>query len=79
LIISGPSTVSTHQYDRWKPLVEQLVRKQNMLCNRLASEAKEVFEKAEADPKNRDELAAQGGLLLFKVKLGSRATNSYSG
>ncbi len=70
LIISGPSTVSTHQYDRWKPLVEQLVRKQNMLCNRLASEAKEAFEKAEADPKNRDELIAQGGLLLFKVKLG---------
>ena len=43
LIISGPSTVSTHQYDKWKPLVEQLVRKQNMLCNRLASEAKEAF------------------------------------
>ena len=35
LIISGPATVSTHQYDKWKPLVEQLVRKQNMLCNRL--------------------------------------------
>ena len=31
LIISGPATVSTHQYDKWKPLVEQLVRKQNML------------------------------------------------
>jgi preprotein translocase subunit SecA len=70
LIISGPSTVSTHQYDRWKPLVEQLVRKQNMLCNRLASDAKEAFEKAEADPKNRDELFAQGGLAMFKVKLG---------
>ncbi|MDQ6626520.1 MAG: preprotein translocase subunit SecA, partial [Verrucomicrobiota bacterium] len=27
LIISGPATVSTHQYDKWKPLVEQLVRK----------------------------------------------------
>ena len=47
LIISGPATVSTHQYDKWKPLVEQLVRKQNMLCNRLASEAKEAFEKGE--------------------------------
>ncbi len=44
LIITGPATVSTHQYDKWKPLVEQLVRKQNMLCNRLASEAKEAFE-----------------------------------
>ena len=49
LIISGPSTVSTHQYDKWKPLVEQLVRKQNMLCNRLASEAIEIFERAKLE------------------------------
>src|SRR5881227_2313701 len=61
LIISGPATISTHQYDKWKPLVEQLVRKQNMLCNRVASEAKEAFEKGEVE---------QGGLLMFKVKLG---------
>jgi preprotein translocase subunit SecA len=61
LIISGPATVSTHQYDKWKPLIEQLVRKQNMLANRLASEAKEAFDK--------DDLEA-GGLLMFKVKLG---------
>ena len=70
LIISGPATVSTHQYDKWKPLVEQLVRKQNMLCNRLASEAKEAFDKAEANPKEHDDLVAEGGLLMFKVKLG---------
>ncbi|MEO5720093.1 MAG: preprotein translocase subunit SecA [Chthoniobacterales bacterium] len=61
LIISGPSTVSTHQYDKWKPLTEQLVRKQNMLVNRFASEAKEAFERGEAEA---------GGLLMFKVKLG---------
>jgi preprotein translocase subunit SecA len=61
LIISGPSTVSTHQYDKWKPLVDQLVRKQNMLCNRLASEAKELFEQGKPD---------EAGLVLFKVKLG---------
>ncbi|MFL6528073.1 MAG: preprotein translocase subunit SecA [Chthoniobacterales bacterium] len=61
LIISGPATVSTHQYDKWKPLVEQLVRKQNMLCNRVATEAKEAFEKGEIE---------EGGLLMFKVKLG---------
>src|ERR1041384_3027738 len=61
LIISGPSTVSTHQYDKWKPLVDQLVRKQNMLCNRLASEAKELFEQGKTD---------EAGLALFKVKLG---------
>jgi preprotein translocase subunit SecA len=61
LIISGPATVSTHQYDRLKPLVDQLVRKQNMLCNRLASEAKEAFDRHETE---------EGGVLMFKVKLG---------
>ncbi|MEY2576624.1 MAG: preprotein translocase subunit SecA [Verrucomicrobiota bacterium] len=61
LIISGPSTVSTHQYDKWKPLVDQLVRKQNMLCNRLASEAKELFDAGKVE---------EGGLAMFKVKLG---------
>src|SRR6202521_2162005 len=49
LIISGPATVSSPQYDKFKPLVEQLVRKQNMLCNRLASEAKEAFEKGDTE------------------------------
>jgi preprotein translocase subunit SecA len=61
LIISGPATISTHQYDKWKPLIEQLVRKQNMLCNRLASEAIEKFEQDEVET---------GGRLMFKVKLG---------
>jgi preprotein translocase subunit SecA len=70
LIISGPATISTHQYDKWKPLIEQLVRKQNMLCNRIASEAIEAFEKAEADPAKRADFMSEGGLLMFKVKLG---------
>jgi len=61
LIISGPATISTHQYDKWKPLIEQLVRKQNMLCNRLASEALEKFEQGNVET---------GGRLMFKVKLG---------
>ncbi len=61
LIISGPATVSTHQYDRLKPLVDQLVKRQNMMCNRLASEAKEAFDKSEME---------DGGRLMFKVKLG---------
>src|SRR5947207_739401 len=61
LIISGPATISTHQYDKWKPLVEQLVRKQTMLANRIASEAKEAFDKGEIE---------EGGLQMFKVKLG---------
>lgn len=61
LIISGPSTVSTHQYDRFKPLVEQLVRKQNLLCNRLASEAKEFYDAGKKD---------EAGRAMFKLKLG---------
>src|ERR1044072_2337178 len=61
LIISGPATISTHQYDKWKPLIEQLVRKQNMLCNRIASEAIEKFQQGNVEV---------GGLLMFKVKLG---------
>ncbi len=61
LIISGPATISTHQYDRFKPLVEQLVRKQTMLCNRLSTESKELH-----DGGKRDE----AGRILFKLKLG---------
>jgi len=61
LIISGPATVSTHQYDRFKPLVEQLVRKQSMLCTRLISEATQLLEKGDEE---------KAGRALFKVKLG---------
>ena len=61
LIISGPATVSSHQYDKFKPLVEQLVRKQTMMCNRLVSDAKELLEKGQLE---------DAGRLLFKVKLG---------
>ena len=61
LIISGPATVSSHQYDKFKPLVDQLVRKQTMLCNRLVSDAKELLEKGDTE---------EAGRLLFKVKLG---------
>ncbi|MBX7209496.1 MAG: preprotein translocase subunit SecA [Verrucomicrobiaceae bacterium] len=61
LIISGPVTVSTHQYDRYKPLVEQLVRRQNALCARLVSEAREHAEKGELD---------LAGRKLFQCHLG---------
>ena len=49
LIISGPATVSSHQYDKFKPLVEQLVKRQTMLCNRLVSEAKETLDKGDIE------------------------------
>ncbi|MDG1356665.1 MAG: preprotein translocase subunit SecA [Akkermansiaceae bacterium] len=63
LIISGPSTVSNiEQYGRYRPLIEQLVKRQSSLCNELASEVKERLEA-------EDEVGA--GRALFKIKLGN--------
>ena len=61
LIIAGPATISTHQYDKFKPGIEQLVRKQTLLCNRLFSEARGLLD----DGKNEE-----AGVLLFKARLG---------
>jgi preprotein translocase subunit SecA len=61
LIISGPSAHSTHQFDRYKPLVEQLVRRQTALCNEVATEAKQLLDAGDKDG---------AGRLLFKLKLG---------
>lgn len=61
LIISGPVATSTHQFDRYKPLVEQLVRRQNALCNRLIGEANDHFTKGETEVAGRK---------LFQVRLG---------
>jgi preprotein translocase subunit SecA len=61
LIISGPATVSTHQYDKFRPLVDELVRKQTMLCNRLVSEAEELWKQGKPE---------EFGTMMVKVKLG---------
>ncbi|MEM9399683.1 MAG: preprotein translocase subunit SecA [Verrucomicrobiota bacterium] len=61
LIISGPATVSTHQYDKFKDIVARLVRKQNGLCTDLANEAKREF-----DSGNKEAAAA----ILLKLKMG---------
>ena len=61
LIISGPSSQSSHQFDKYKPLVEQLVKKQTELCNNLATEAKSLLEAGNS---------VDAGRALFKVKLG---------
>lgn len=62
LIISGPSTISnTEQYNAFKGNIEGLVRKQNVLCNELAAEAKKALDEG-------DEVTA--GRALFKIKLG---------
>ncbi len=68
LIISGPATVSTHQYDKFRPLVDQIVKKQTMLCNRLVSEAEALW-----DQKKTEEFGVQ----MFKVKLGMPRNKGY--
>src|SRR6266446_936439 len=72
LIISGPSTVSTHAYDKYKPQVAELVRAQTMLCNRLVSEARQLLEgRTEAKSTNDDlDREEKAGRLLYQVKLG---------
>ena len=61
LIISGASTRDSHQFDTYKPLVSQLVKRQTELCNAFAADAKRLLQ-------NGDTTAA--GLTLFKLKLG---------
>ncbi|MDB6118513.1 MAG: preprotein translocase, SecA subunit, partial [Verrucomicrobiaceae bacterium] len=61
LIISGPVTVSTHQFDRYKPLVEQLVRRQNTLCAKLVTDAKALFDKGDNEA---------AGRMLYQTYLG---------
>ncbi len=61
LIISGPTTLSTHQFDKYKPLIEQLVRKQTQLCNQFVTQAKSFIDDGKND---------EAGPLLYKVRLG---------
>ncbi|MEN9974682.1 MAG: preprotein translocase subunit SecA [Verrucomicrobiota bacterium] len=61
LIISGPSAHSSHQFDKYKPLVEQLVKRQTLLCNEIATDAKKLLESGDKDG---------AGRMLFKLKLG---------
>ena len=68
LIISGPVTVSTHQFDKYKPLVEQLVKKQSMLINRIASEASQLFEAGKMEDAAR---------IMCKVKWGQPLNKGY--
>ncbi|MEZ5299908.1 MAG: hypothetical protein R3F11_04450 [Verrucomicrobiales bacterium] len=60
LIISGPVARDSHQYDQFKPLVAQLVRKQSAMCSEFIQEAKKA--------QDEDDMETAGHL-LFKVKL----------
>lgn len=62
LIISGPTTVSTtKQYDRFKPIINQIVKKQTLLCNQTMQEAKSALE---------SQLPDDAGRAMVKVKFG---------
>jgi preprotein translocase subunit SecA len=61
LIISGPTAQSSHQFDKYKPLIESLVKKQTALCNDFAAQAKKLADAGDLDGSGR---------LLFKIKLG---------
>jgi preprotein translocase subunit SecA len=80
LIISGPSTVSTHQYDKWRGLVDQLVRKQNMLCNRIASEALDMWQRRNVndfDPAIPEGAKASGSVVALARDLRIHLNEAY--
>jgi len=67
LIISGPAPVEREQpFTRIKPTVEQLVNDQTRLCNRFITESRELLEKKEAIPDDR-QLALRR---MLQVKMG---------
>jgi preprotein translocase subunit SecA len=72
LIISGPSTVTTNAFERYKPQVADLVRAQTMLCNRYVNDAKQLLEgRSEGKNANDDfEREERAGRLLYQAKLG---------
>ena len=62
LIISGPSEHSSiEQYAIHRSSIEQLVKKQNLMCTELASEVKKLMEEGDEE---------EAGKAIFKMKLG---------
>jgi preprotein translocase subunit SecA len=59
LIIAGPATISTHQYDKFKPTIERIVYAQNLESNRWVADARKQLEEGNFE---------EAGRLLFKVK-----------
>ncbi len=69
LIISGPVAVSTHQFDKLKPLIGDLYARQMILCSRFIQDAKTILDK-----ENRtDDETSQAILKLLQVKFGMPA------
>ncbi len=77
LIISGPSVVNVDNnlYEKFKPLVESVVRAQERLCNRFLDEAEEIIKKLHptdgSNPGNPAVVERELGLLLYRVKIGN--------
>lgn len=65
LIISGPVPMSTHQFDKIRPLVAEVYNRQNLLCSRLIREAREVLDGG-ASGEQRDGALTK----LLQVKFG---------
>jgi preprotein translocase subunit SecA len=59
LIIAGPATVSSHQYDKFKGTIERVVQAQNLEANRWAADAKKHIDEGKIE---------EAGRLLFKIK-----------
>jgi len=59
LIIAGPATVSSHQYDKFKGTIERIVQAQSLEANRWAADAKKQIDEGSIE---------EAGRLLFKVK-----------
>ncbi|NLF93829.1 MAG: preprotein translocase subunit SecA, partial [Oligosphaeraceae bacterium] len=66
LIIAGPAKVSTHQFDKVKPIVSQLYHRQFQLMADLLQEAKTIL----AEPAASAERLDEAYLKLAKVQLG---------
>jgi preprotein translocase subunit SecA len=65
LIISGPVVGSNQQFDRLRPLVDNLVREQNVLVNRYIEEAQELLAKGDSDSRYR------AGIRLLQAQHGA--------
>ena len=61
LIISGPVTSSTQRYNEMKPLVDQLVKKQTVLVNKLVAEGEELLKEGKEYEAGIKLLTAQRG------------------
>lgn len=61
LIISGPVEMKTQPYQEMKPLVEQLVKKQNVLVNQMVAEGEKLLEEGKEYEAGRVLLTAQRG------------------